>query len=40
MSNYYFDYHLKPRYALRSQTQFRLSSGDELKGLPSSPTWF
>jgi hypothetical protein len=40
MSDNYLDYYLMPRYALRSQTQYRLSSGDGLKGLPFSPTWF
>ncbi len=39
MSADYLNYHLTPRYVLRSQTEHRLSSGDELKGLPFSPTW-
>jgi hypothetical protein len=39
MSNNYLVDYLTPRYVLRSQTEFRLSSGDGLKGLPFSPTW-
>ena len=38
-ANYLNDY-LMPRYVLLAQTEYRLSPGDGLRGLPSCPTWF
>jgi hypothetical protein len=40
MSAGYLNPRLMPRYAASSQTQLRLSPGDGLKGLPSSPAWY
>jgi hypothetical protein len=40
MSSSYLNVYLTPRYAAPLQTEFRLSLGDGLEGLPSCPTWF
>ena len=40
MSPSYLNIHLTPSYAVPLQTEFRLSPGDGLEGLPSCPTWF
>jgi hypothetical protein len=39
MTGLYLKSHLPPRYAATPQKQYRLSPGDGLKGLKSSPIW-
>lgn len=40
MSGLYLNHHLTPGYAAPEQNELRLSPGDGLEGLQSSPTWF
>jgi len=39
MSELYLKHYLTPSYAASQQNELRLSPGDGLKGLQSSPTW-
>jgi hypothetical protein len=39
MTSHYLNKYLMPRYRVVLQTEHRLSPGDGLEGLPSSPKW-
>jgi len=40
MSEHYLNHHLMPSYSAPRQNELRLSPGDGLEGLQSSPIWF